>query len=501
MRHRREISDVTDVEFDKFAAALNHMKSTGVWEMVAKVHAASERQHFQTHGDPKTFLPWHRKFIVEVENRLQMAGKATGLSDVEACSMTIPYWNWLLDSSDFTNAIVWGNDRLGALNNDVQSGTIDEQMCVADGKFGSGAAAVAAGSEFGKPGSTNPFQQETYRPPGCTTFWGPNACTSSLAAHNRGSGSDCIFRKGGGLRSTLNYVQVVTALREHEAYAGIDKYEDMANYLERQIHNDLHGSVGGNRFIDWSRMWGHMTSFYSPYDPVFFMHHGFMDFLWGQWQDAHVSAPWRDADVDENGQTVHQLNNLLWDGNADFFPISDVALAMDIKDDEPSTVREENVCVKYHERRSNHVCNNDPAHPDKWTDIQQCMADLVSYEKLHAVPRIRHNTEVGDVCDPLNELHFDNDRMWLETMVQAGMMDASKIDEVLAWERDQLEVIENTTETIAVDDASTSDCDKALCFSTTKMLQICQDCRAQGWSLTCHCDTSQLSTSCWESRT
>jgi hypothetical protein len=486
--------DVTDVEFDKFAAAVNHLKNDGTWALIAKVHAASERQHYKTHGDPKTFLPWHRKFFVEVENRLQMASKEMGNTDVEACSMTIPYWNWALDSANFATARIWQSDRLGAIDAGHDDGDLDNRMCVRDGKFGVG----VAGSEFGKPGSQNPFTGGWFRPPGCTNFNGVNACAESLSALNRGQGTDCIFRKGGGLRNTVNYAQTVTALKEHEAYRGIDNYEAMALFLERQIHNDVHTAVGGNIYISpgtpgvfSGRKWGHMTSFYSPYDPTFFFHHGFMDFLWTQWQETHVTAPWRD-----NHHEDHFLNNLLWDGNADVFPTSDVAMAMDIKDDDPRTARVENVCVKYHERQSNHVCG------DKWSEIQQCFDKLVTYEKLHTVPRIRHMTTVGDVCDPLNQLHFDNDRMWLETMVAAGMMQADKIDEVLAWERDQLEMIENTTSVLDVDVAT--ECDKALCFSTDKMLEICNDCQSQGWSLTCHCSTSGMTTqsgsNCWESR-
>jgi hypothetical protein len=163
------------------------------------------------------------------------------------------------------------------------------------------------------------------------------------------------------------------------------------------------------------------------------------------------------------------LNNLLFDGGTDQFPVTDVNMAMDIKDDDPATQeREENVCVKYHERQTNHPCRED------WTRIQTCFGNLATYEKLHTVPRIKHFTSVGDVCDPLNKLHFDTDRMWLETMVQAGMMEEDHVQKVLDWERDQLHSIDRTTEFIDIGDGnSTSHCDKALCFSASTMLEIC----------------------------
>lgn len=256
-----------------------------------------------------------------------------------------------------------------------------------------------------------------------------------------------------------------------------------------------------------------MTSFYSPYDPIFFLHHGFIDFLWSQWQDVHVTGEWR-----TNHNVGDMLNNLLFDGGTDQFPVTDVNMAMDIKDDDPATQeREENVCVKYHERQTNHPCGED------WTRIQTCFANLATYEKLHTVPRIKYFTSVGDVCDPLNKLHFDSDRMWLETMVQAGMMQEDHIQTVLDWERDQLHSIDRTTEFIDIGDGNSThclgqgdeyfkqcdkarQCDQALCFSATTMLEICDQCDGKGWSLNCHCSVSSqgltgAGQSCWESRT
>jgi tyrosinase len=499
MRHRKEINDLSEVEFDLFAKAINQMKKSGMWVNIAKVHAASEKQHYKTHGDPKTFLPWHRKFFVEVENRLQMAAVETGSTLLEACTVTIPYWNWALEEN-FPQSVTFGSNRLGALSNTDEDGDLNAQFCVKDGRFGT----ETAGSEFGA--GNNPFQAENFMQDGCSQRWGQNACSEFISNLNGGDGSDCIFRKGNdqifGRRQTLTYAQIVTALREHDSYKGIDNYVAMANFIEREIHNSLHGAVGGMRAKAGTRRrternYGHMTSFYSPYDPIFFLHHGFIDFLWSQWQDVHVTGEWR-----ANHNAGDMLNNLLFDGGTDQFPVTDVNMAMDIKDDDPATQeREENVCVKYHERQTNHPCRED------WTRIQTCFGNLATYEKLHTVPRIKHFTSVGDVCDPLNKLHFDTDRMWLETMVQAGMMEEDHVQKVLDWERDQLHSIDRTTEFIDIGDGnSTSHCDKALCFSASTMLEICDQCDSKGWALDCHCSVSSqgltgAGQSCWESRT
>ena len=59
-----------------------------------------------------------------------------------------------------------------------------------------------------------------------------------------------------------------------------DKYEDFWPDLEQNIHNPPHRWVGGV-----------MAGAGSPGDPVFFLHHAWIDRLWAQWQIAHPNAP------------------------------------------------------------------------------------------------------------------------------------------------------------------------------------------------------------------
>jgi len=520
MRHRKEVNDLTNEEFDLFARALNHMQSTGEWKDVARTHAASDRQHYKTHMNNHTFLPWHRKFLVEVENRLQIAAVHLGSSTDEACGIAFPYWNWALDKTNFASSRIFGDDRLGALTNGASSGDLDDQFCVKTGKFGQG----VAGSQFGNAESENPFKGGWFGLEGCGQLNGIDASQEMLRAFNwrswqvpcnrpemaDGGCSDCILRRGVvSTRSlpSLNYPQMLNTLQNEYP---IHNFGEMSNFLEGQIHNSFHSTVGGEQRINGVRSWGHMMSMYSPYDPIFFFHHGFIDYLWSQWQNIHVEGPWRDT-----SGGGHLLNNLLWDGNADVFPASDVALSMDIKDDDVTTSRMENVCVKHHERETNHAC------APRWTEIQTCLSKLVDHQLLHSVPRIRTGSGVGDVCDPLADAHWDLDRMWLETMSASGMMSAEDVDTVLSWEATQLRAIENTTEVVDISDdlehchadhgseeanlaVRESDrcrqhaCDKTLCFSVEKMLSICNACEAEGvaWSARCHCEHSAESTSC-----
>jgi len=355
MRHRKEINDVLDTEFDLFASALNQMKSSGMWDTIAKVHAASGKQHFKSYGDPDTFLPWHRKFMVEVENRLQMAARETGVSNSDACMVTIPYWNWVLEEGTFVQSKTFASDRMGALDNLVENGDLDAVFCVKDGKFGKDVAS----SKFGA--RSNPFQGGFFMQEGCKQRWGKYACSEFLGAVNKDvQKSDCIMRKGKGRselwgRRTpkLTYAQIYTKLIED--YKGIDNYVAMANFIEREIGMHFHGAVGGQRHSPetrrrTSREYGHMTSMYAPYDPIFFLHYGFLDFLWSQWQDAHMTKQTRDH------RSGHYLNNMLFDAGTDMWPVTDVSMALDIKDDDPATLdHNERACVKYQERQTHHA--------------------------------------------------------------------------------------------------------------------------------------------------
>lgn len=53
-------------------------------------------------------------------------------------------------------------------------------------------------------------------------------------------------------------------------------FEQMHEFVEARVHADPHNFVGGN-----------LRSMYSPNDPIFFLHHGYIDKLWADWQKKH----------------------------------------------------------------------------------------------------------------------------------------------------------------------------------------------------------------------
>lgn len=57
----------------------------------------------------------------------------------------------------------------------------------------------------------------------------------------------------------------------------IDNFEEMSDTIEL-LHNSIHGSLGGD-----------MQTMMSPNDPIFFMHHAFVDKMWDYWQAQNAN--------------------------------------------------------------------------------------------------------------------------------------------------------------------------------------------------------------------
>merc|ERR1719198_96998 len=142
---------------------------------------------------------------------------------------------------------------------------------------------------------------------------------------------------------------------------------------------------------------------------------------------------------------------------------------MDILDDKFDTPDvQEKACVVYHERH-----HGDNACASDWAHIQSCLSTVVEAERLHEVPRIKEMTSVGDVCSPVNPVQADFDRSWLETMAAMGMMKADAIPEIMQWESTLNVDIDQRTP--ALDESEASACDKKLCFSTSRLFEICEE--------------------------
>jgi hypothetical protein len=112
----------------------------------------------------------------------------------------------------------------------------------------------------------------------------------------------CLYRRFNSLR----ILPTTVAVSQIQALNASDVEEWHTN-IEGTIHNQFHCSVGGT-----------MCTIQSAEAPEFFLHHGFVDKLWADWQadsqDKYdcVLAPDRDEVLIELSQRLSPHNNSVW---------------------------------------------------------------------------------------------------------------------------------------------------------------------------------------------
>ncbi|MDX1747126.1 MAG: tyrosinase family protein, partial [Halobacteriales archaeon] len=90
---RKDFLDLTPLERDRLANALNQLYAMGEWDKYATSH---EDGWFSIHRGPE-FLPWHRWFILRLEQELQAIDARVAL----------PYWDWARPGADDLDIEPW----------------------------------------------------------------------------------------------------------------------------------------------------------------------------------------------------------------------------------------------------------------------------------------------------------------------------------------------------------------------------------------------------------
>jgi tyrosinase len=225
MAVRKDANTLTAAERTELVAAILALKAAGIYDQFVLRHANAI--YLSIHRC-SAFLPWHRRFIWDLESELQRVSNNPNLG--------LPYWNWPQGGA---GASMWDDDLLGG-----DGGAIDE--IVTSGPFRQGQWTIVNSSggpagpltrAFGRAGwaQTLPTQAEIDQVGAVTPYDGPNW----------NDFSDPSFRN------------------------------ELEGWIGPNLHNRGHGWVGGSM--------GPMTS---PNDPVFFMHHCMVDKLWHDWQLA-----------------------------------------------------------------------------------------------------------------------------------------------------------------------------------------------------------------------
>ena len=134
------------------------------------------------------------------------------------CRITMPYWDWSLESQTWQNSIIW-NAQCG---------------------FGGNGDRRTNGQRV----TTGPFQWQTWTQP-----------------------------DGNSLSRSFNNVLPDCAAVAMAQRMGVSQFRTWHDQIQNNFHNSVHCNIGGT-----------MCTAASANDPIFFLHHGFIDKIWSDWQ-------------------------------------------------------------------------------------------------------------------------------------------------------------------------------------------------------------------------
>jgi tyrosinase len=286
---RRNVLTLSAAERKAFVDALLALKKKGRYDWYVRTHVETmmkvaafpyEPQDMnyrnRAHSGP-VFLPWHRKLLAELEADLRKIDK----------SLALPYWDWSVDgdSADPKASALWADDLMGG--DGTGAGDVVETGPFA-GKAGNWPIDPKLDPDNTGPALVRKFQTIVTSLPTSEhvkflmreAFYDvPPLSAASVAGFRN--------RLEGWLTRRLDY-----------------RYTTEGS----QMHNRVHLWVGGNMITDAS-----------PNDPVFFLHHCFIDKLWSDWQRKMVDSmpgmtmPREDYyNPGKDGPPGHNLNDAMF---------------------------------------------------------------------------------------------------------------------------------------------------------------------------------------------
>lgn len=235
---RKNQRDLTRTEKKRLVSALLELKRSGWYDYFVTLHG----QHYVTDGagGPRaghmapSFFPWHRRFLLEFERSLRAVDPG----------VSIPYWDWTKDNTPA--ASLWAEDFLGGNGR------------AGDGQVMTGAFAYANGNwTIRDPLRVEPFLTRDFGRPSAPVSLPTRQEVAKALRDPLYDAAPWDSTATRGFRNTI----------EGWGLSGTPKTRN---------HNRVHRWIGGV-----------MVGAASPNDPVFWLHHAFVDLLWDRWQQAH----------------------------------------------------------------------------------------------------------------------------------------------------------------------------------------------------------------------
>ena len=228
LRVRRSIFSLSNTQMQGLTSALDTVKGNGTYDSFV-------RRHFEAmtaaHRNP-FFLPWHRKFLEEIEAELLAVDSSIG---------ALPYWPWEQNSGQGS---LWNAGSFGP------DGDPDADDRVLEGPFQNWTALIY------------------------------NVATDQLEPR---ATVGLVRRLGRGSTGNLPTAGDVASLNGNSVY-DVSPWNTTVNSFRNRcegfggsgMHNRVHSWVGGDMQVGTS-----------PNDPIFFLHHANIDRIWWNWQQTH----------------------------------------------------------------------------------------------------------------------------------------------------------------------------------------------------------------------
>ncbi|MET9479491.1 tyrosinase family protein [Streptomyces sp. NPDC006638] len=241
MYTRKNQRNLSGAEKKRFVGAVLELKRRGTYEEFVRLHTRyyvsdAEGGVRAGHMAP-SFLPWHRRYLLDFERALRQIDPA----------VTIPYWDWTTDNTPA--AALWRDDFLGGTGRGR-----DQQVMT-------GPFAYSAGNWTIKGGVTDDrfLTRDLGRPSAPIAL--PSKAELAAAMNEKVyDAAPWDSTVTSGFRNRL----------EGWTSGGRERWRN---------HNRVHRWIGGA-----------MLGAASPNDPVFWLHHAFVDLLWDRWQQKHPKA-------------------------------------------------------------------------------------------------------------------------------------------------------------------------------------------------------------------
>lgn len=254
---RKDVTTLTGTEKRRFVDALLETKRRGEYDEFVRIHIeyyVSDGEHgLRTAHMAPSFLPWHRRFLLDLEQALRRIDS----------SVTVPYWDWTKDRT--TSSSPWTADLLGG-----------------------------TGRRSDRRVTTGPFAHAT----GNWTIKENVTGTEYLTRDLGRSGDPIELPTKSDLEWALDDPVYDTAPWDSTVRKGFrNKLEGWGTgrgSASWRNHNRVHRWVGGA-----------MVGGASVNDPVFWLHHAFVDLQWSRWQARHRDTRYLPAEPPGPGDAQH----------------------------------------------------------------------------------------------------------------------------------------------------------------------------------------------------